>query len=105
MVLKNMFFEDIGFTYLGPIDGHDIEKIESTLELSKKIKGPVLVHVVTKKGKGYEIAEKNSDKFHGVSKYDIETGYPIVGGDSISVRFNRLFLSIRRNNCKISREK
>ncbi len=73
-VIPNMYFEDIGFTYLGPIDGHDIKKLEDILERSKKIEGPVLIHVVTKKGKGYEPAEKNPDKFHGISPYNKETG-------------------------------
>ena len=74
LILKNMFFEDIGFTYLGPVDGHDIEKLEKTLKTSRKICGPVLIHVVTKKGKGYEAAECHPDKFHGASAFDIETG-------------------------------
>lgn len=73
-VFRNMYFEDIGFTYLGPVDGHDIKKLEDILERSKKIKGPVLIHVVTKKGKGYKLAEENPDKFHGISAYNKETG-------------------------------
>ncbi len=73
-VFRNMYFEDIGFTYLGPVDGHDIKKLEDILERSKKINDPVLIHVVTKKGKGYKLAEENPDKFHGISAYDKETG-------------------------------
>lgn len=73
-VFRNMYFEDIGFTYLGPVDGHDIKKLEDILERSKKINGPVIIHVVTKKGKGYKLAEENPDKFHGISAYDKETG-------------------------------
>ena len=73
-VIHNMYFEDIGFTYLGPVDGHDIKKLEDIMERSKKINGPVLIHVVTKKGKGYKIAEENPDRFHGISSYDKETG-------------------------------
>ena len=75
-VIHNMYFEDIGFTYLGPVNGHNIEDLEKIMKYSKEIKGPVLIHVVTKKGKGYEIAEKNPDKFHGVSSFNIETGEP-----------------------------
>ena len=87
-----MFFEDIGFTYLGPVDGHNIEKLESILTMSKQVKGPVLIHVLTKKGKGYEFAEKNPDKFHATSLFDISTGelkkkkgkdYSKVFGDKI----------------------
>jgi len=73
-ILPNMYFEDIGFTYLGPVDGHNIKKLEDIMQRSKQIKGPVLIHVVTKKGKGYKIAEENPDKFHGISAYDKETG-------------------------------
>ncbi len=74
LFIQNMYFEDIGFSYFGPVDGNDIEKLESVLELAKNTEGPVLVHVITKKGKGYELAEKNPDKFHSISSFDIETG-------------------------------
>ncbi len=92
LVIHKMFFEDIGFTYLGPVDGHNIEKLESILTMSKQVKGPVLIHVLTKKGKGYEFAEKNPDKFHATSPFDIPTGelkkkkgkdYSKVFGDKI----------------------
>ena len=73
-VIHNMYFEDIGFTYLGPVDGHNIKKLEDIMQRSKQIKGPVLIHVVTKKGKGYKIAEENPNKFHGISAFDRETG-------------------------------
>ena len=74
MVIPKMYYEDIGFTYLGPVDGHDIEKLESVLRTSKLISGPVLIHVVTKKGKGYKFAEENPDRFHSTSSFDIQTG-------------------------------
>ena len=92
LVIHKMFFEDIGFTYLGPVDGHNIEKLESILTMSKQVKGPVLIHVLTKKGKGYEFAERNPDKFHATSPFDITTGelkkkkgkdYSKVFGDKI----------------------
>ena len=72
--IPNMYFEDIGFTYLGPVDGHNIEKLENILKIAKEVKGPVLVHIITKKGKGYKFAEENPDKFHGISPFNIETG-------------------------------
>ena len=75
--IPNMYFEDIGFTYLGPVDGHNIEKLESILKIAKEVKGPVLVHTITKKGKGYKFAEENPDKFHGISPFKIETGEKI----------------------------
>ena len=74
LVLPNMLFEDLGFKYLGPVDGHDMERIEWILELAKKEQEPVLVHIITKKGKGYKPAEENPDKFHATSSFDIETG-------------------------------
>ena len=74
--IPKMYYEDIGFTYLGPVDGHDIEKLESVLRTSKLIDGPILIHVITKKGKGYKIAEENPDKFHSTPSFDIETGKP-----------------------------
>ena len=74
LVIPKMFFEDIGFTYLGPVDGHDIQELERMLRISKQLDGPVLIHVLTKKGKGYKIAEENPDKFHATSPFDVETG-------------------------------
>lgn len=76
LIIPKMFFEDIGFTYLGPVDGHDIEQLENIMRLSKQVTGPVLIHVLTKKGKGYKIAEENPDKFHATGPFDIETGKP-----------------------------
>ena len=73
---NGMYFEDIGFTYLGPVDGHNISKLESIMRLSQKIEGPVLIHVLTKKGKGYKFAEENPDKFHATGPFNIETGEP-----------------------------
>ena len=73
-VIPNMYFEDIGFTYLGPVDGHNIQELENILHKSQNIEGPIVIHVITKKGKGYEIAEKNPDKFHGISSFNIKTG-------------------------------
>ena len=77
LIIPNMYFEDIGFTYLGPVDGHNIDKLESLLAKAKELTGPVLVHVITKKGKGYKPAEINPDKFHGTSSFNIETGEKI----------------------------
>ena len=62
-----MYFEDIGFRYLGPVDGHNIAELERMLKISKELDGPVLIHVLTKKGKGYKIAEENPDKYHSTS--------------------------------------
>ena len=77
LIIPKMFFENIGFRYLGPVDGHDIEKLEGILKISKELDGPVLIHVVTKKGKGYKFAEENPDKYHSTSAFNIETGEKI----------------------------
>lgn len=77
LVVPSMLFEDMGLKYLGPIDGHNINEMKSILEYAKKIDGPVIIHVVTQKGKGYELAEKNPDKYHGVSPFNLENGEPI----------------------------
>ncbi|ATP40943.1 1-deoxy-D-xylulose-5-phosphate synthase [Solibacillus sp. R5-41] len=75
LVVSGVFFEEMGFKYLGPIDGHDFEALEKTLEYAKKVKGPVLVHVLTKKGKGYKPAEEDTvGTWHGTGPYKIETG-------------------------------
>ena len=74
LIIPKMFFEDIGFTYLGPVDGHNIEDLESMLKISKTLNTPVLIHVLTKKGKGYKIAEENPDKYHATGPFNIETG-------------------------------
>ena len=74
LIIPKMFFEDIGFVYLGPVDGHNIEQLENIFELSKQVDKPVLIHVLTKKGKGYDIAEQKPDKFHATGAFNIETG-------------------------------
>lgn len=76
-IIPKMYFEDIGFTYLGPIDGHNIEDMESIFKKAKEMDGPILIHVLTKKGKGYKFAEENPDKFHSISSFNIETGQVI----------------------------
>lgn len=100
--IRNMYFEDIGFTYLGPIDGHNLEQLEHILERSKSINGPVLIHVVTKKGKGYKPAEDYPDRFHGISSFDILTGEPLLKNhkDYSSV-FGHKLVQMASNNKKI----
>ena len=76
LVIPGMFFEDMGVTYLGPVDGHDIEGLIKVIEEAKRVKGAVLIHVLTQKGKGYGPAEKHPARFHGAEPFDIETGIP-----------------------------
>ncbi len=71
---KHNMFEQFGFSYYGPYDGHNITQLKSALKAAKRKHNPVLIHVCTKKGKGYEYAEKNPKDFHGISSFDVETG-------------------------------
>ncbi|NLW45080.1 MAG: 1-deoxy-D-xylulose-5-phosphate synthase [Syntrophomonadaceae bacterium] len=80
LVVPGMLFEELGFTYLGPIDGHNIEEMIMVLRRSRHIKGPVLVHVITEKGKGYPPAVENPDVFHGIGPFDVATGKAIKSG-------------------------
>ncbi len=74
MFVGGMFFEDLGITYIGPIDGHNVSLIQTALENASRVHKPVLIHVVTKKGKGYSFAEENPGKFHGIAPFSVETG-------------------------------
>ncbi|MEK3836979.1 MULTISPECIES: 1-deoxy-D-xylulose-5-phosphate synthase [unclassified Paenibacillus] len=74
MLVPGVLFEELGFTYLGPVDGHDLEKMIDTFHQADNVSGPVLVHVLTTKGKGYKPAEVDSYKWHGISPYKIESG-------------------------------
>lgn len=77
LVIPGMFFENLGITYLGPVDGHDISQLTKILQEAFMVKGPVIVHVITKKGKGYEPAERHPDRFHGIGPFDPRTGKAI----------------------------
>ena len=75
MVTGGTLFEELGFYYVGPIDGHNLDQLVPVLENVRDAEeGPILVHVVTKKGKGYAPAENSADKYHGVQKFDVITG-------------------------------
>ena len=78
LFIPGMLFENMGITYLGPVDGHNIPALCKVLKEAQKLDHAVLVHVITKKGKGYEPAEKNPAHFHGVSPFDIKTGKPLA---------------------------
>lgn len=78
LFIPGMLFENMGITYLGPVDGHNIPALCKVLKEAQKLDHAVLVHVLTKKGKGYEPAEKNPSHFHGVSPFDIKTGKPLA---------------------------
>ena len=75
-----MLFEDMGLKYFGPIDGHDIKMLNDVLKTAKEDDGPVIIHTITRKGKGYDYAEKNPNKFHGVGPFDYSTGAIVKSG-------------------------
>ena len=101
-VIPNMYFEDIGFTYLGPVDGHNIQELENILHKSQNIEGPIVIHVITKKGKGYKIAEENPDKFHGVSSFDIKKGKPKTAKNKdYSAKFGEKLVELAEKDNKI----
>ena len=102
LLVQGMVFEELGYTYLGPINGHNIQKLTEVFERCKKIKGPVLIHVVTKKGKGYSYAEKNPDLYHGVGPFDISTG-EIIGSNKITYSqvFGEEIINEAKENDKI----
>lgn len=74
MLVPGMFFEDMGIKYLGPIDGHNMKDLIEVLSKAKNINEPVIIHIITKKGKGYQFAEKNPGKFHGIGPFDCSNG-------------------------------
>lgn len=78
LIVPGMFFEDMGITYLGPVPGHNIKGLCRAFQEARKIRGPVLLHVLTQKGKGYAPAEKAPDRFHGIGPFDIKTGDPVT---------------------------
>lgn len=76
LVIPGMMFEDMGITYLGPVDGHDIPALVATIQAAKRVEGPVMIHALTEKGRGYRPAERHPARFHGTEPFDIETGIP-----------------------------
>lgn len=100
LFVPGMFFEDMGITYLGPVDGHDIRKLYKTFQEAKRVDHAVLVHVLTKKGKGYGPAEENPSRFHGIVPFDIETGEAKEESskDSYTDIFSKVFCDIAKQN-------
>ena len=88
-VIDGILFEELGFKYIGPVDGHDIRELCQTFQRAKGLKGPVLVHAVTQKGKGYTKAEKQPNVFHGIGAFDVETGKPVASSSGRS--YSRVF--------------
>lgn len=101
LIYKNTLFDALGYTYLGPINGHDLDELQNALDAAKKCAEPVLVHVVTKKGKGYEPAESHPKEFHGIGKFDINTGEPLSSMEGFSSVFARKLCEMAEKDKKI----
>lgn len=99
---RSTMFEDMGFTYLGPVDGHDLPRLCDMLQWAKELNGPVLVHVYTVKGKGYPFAEANPGKFHGISPFDPETGLlKKPGGETFSSVFGKTLCTCAASDSRV----
>ncbi len=83
LLVPGMLFEELGWTYVGPINGHDVQKVQDAVEWASEHEGPVIIHVVTRKGSGYEPAEANPDVFHGVSPFEVSTGKVNGSGSNV----------------------
>jgi 1-deoxy-D-xylulose-5-phosphate synthase len=100
-LMPGLLFEELGMKYIGPIDGHRLDYLIETFQNIKKLRGPILVHVVTKKGKGYPPAERNPDRFHGVPPFNIETGELKNDPQKNSLTYTEIF---GETLCQLARE-
>ena len=98
---QSNFFEDLGYRYMGPIDGHRIDILCDALQAAKSVNGPVLLHVITEKGKGYAPSESDPSSFHGVAKFDVSTGAGGEGTESFSDSFGRLLCELAESDARI----
>ena len=96
------FFEDMGFRYLGPVDGHDLDSLTETMQVAKSMDRPVVVHVATIKGKGTPYAEQNPSTYHGISRFDPDTGIPVGGGETFSSRFGAALCDLAAEDDRIT---
>lgn len=103
LFVPSLFFEDLGIKYVGPIDGHNVKELDEILTKVKELDEPVVVHVITKKGKGYEHAEEKPNKFHGVAPFDVETGELVKKSDKItySKAFGNALMKVAKNNKQV----
>ena len=99
LLLPTTIFENMGFTYLGPVDGHDVENLIYLLRVSREMRRPVVLHVLTQKGKGYSPAEEHPKLFHGIGKFDPETGEPIRNDkQTFSDAFGQMMVQLAEEN-------
>lgn len=103
VVVPGMLFEELGLTYMGPIDGHNMEELLEAFKTAKNIEGPLIMHVITKKGKGYKYAEQRPNEFHGVSSFNVETGENLSKSSipSYSEMFGNKLCEIAEKNEKV----
>ena len=102
MLLPSTIFENMGLTYLGPVDGHDLEDLIALLQAARELRAPVLIHVLTRKGNGYGPAEKNPAKFHGIGKFDPKTGETFgTKAPSFSDSFGQTLVELAREDPRI----
>ena len=102
MVLPTTLFENMGLTYIGPVDGNDLPSLINLLRLARDMKKPVIIHVVTKKGKGYSFAEENPSKFHGIGKFDPHTGETAAkNSETFSESFGKTMVSLAKEDNRI----
>ncbi len=102
LMVPGMLFENMGLKYYGPIDGHDIKEMSKVLKKAQQVEGPVIIHVITKKGKGYEYAEEFPDKFHGVGPFNCENGQqPSKASKSYSEIFGETMVKLAEKNRKL----
>ena len=100
---EGILFEEFGLTYIGPFDGNNVKDVITGLNQAKRLDGPVLVHMITEKGKGYKPAEENPDIFHGIGSFDSQTGKPLgKGKQSYSEVFGDALLSVAKDNPRIT---
>lgn len=98
---ESTFFEELGFKYMGPIDGHNLDNLCEALDSAKLVGAPVVLHISTTKGKGYEFAEKNPSVYHGISKFDVETGEYAEGITNFSNEFGKKLCELAEKDEKI----
>lgn len=103
-LVPGMLFEELGFKYIGPVDGHNVNAIKQSVMLAKQVGGPIVIHALTQKGRGYKPAELNPDRFHGTSAFDIETGKPLAIGSnnpSYTAVFGETMLELAKKNKRL----
>lgn len=101
IIYSSSFFEDLGFKYIGPVDGHDIGRLCGAMDSAKMVERPVVIHINTIKGRGYDHAENSPEKFHGISKFDVNTGEPIHSGESYSSEFGKIICGFAAKDKRI----